>query len=85
MNTSASAIPSAFWLPEPAVEVGWERPETKPVQTDVEARLWNIRPQATDPKKEAIGALIYSAFAGSSIASVAYAFRSLDEVFANVV
>ena len=82
MNSSLSAISSAFWLPEPAVEVGWERPKTKSVQTDVEARLWNNREHATGLEKGWVDALIYTAFAGSSTASVAYAFRSLNEHFA---
>ena len=82
MNSSVSAISSAFWLPEPAVEAGWERPKTKSVQADVEARLWNTRQHSTDPKKGWVDALIYTAFAGSSTASVAYAFRSLNERFA---
>jgi hypothetical protein len=81
MNSSASAIPSAFWLPEPAVEVGWEKPKTKPVQTEVETRLWKIGQQTASPKKGWIHALIYTAFASSSTASVGYAFRSLNELF----
>jgi len=83
MNSSASAISSAFWLPEPAVEVGWEKPKTKPVQTEVETRLWKNCQQTANQKKGWIDALIYTAFAGSSTASVAYAFRSLNELFAN--
>jgi hypothetical protein len=83
MNSSASAISSAFWLPEPAVEVGWEKPKTKPIQTEVETRLWKICQQTANPKKGWIDALIYTAFVGSSTASVAYAFRSLNELFAN--
>ena len=80
---NSSAISSAFWLPEPAVEVGWEKPKTKPVQTEVETRLWKICQQTANQKKGWIDALIYTAFAGSSTASVAYAFRSLNELFAN--
>jgi hypothetical protein len=84
MNSSPSAISSAFWLPEPAVEVGWEKPKTKPVQTEVETRLWKICQQTANPKKRWIDALIYTAaFAGSSTASVGYAFDSLNELFAN--
>jgi hypothetical protein len=83
MNSSASAISSAFWLPEPAVDVGWERPKTKPVQTEIETRLWKIRQQTANPKKRWIDALIYTAFAGSSTASVGYAFDSFNELFAN--
>ena len=51
MNSSALAISSAFWLPEPALEVGWEKPKTKPVQTEVETRLWKICQQTATPKK----------------------------------
>jgi hypothetical protein len=80
MNSSASA---AFWLPEPAVEVGWEEPKTKPVQTEVETRLWKTCQQAANSKKGWIDALIYTAFLGSSTASVGYAFQSLNELFAN--
>ena len=81
---NSSAISSAFWLPEPAVEVGWEKPKTKPVQTEVESRLWEIRRQIASPQKSWIDALIYTAaFAGSSTASVGYAFDSLNELFAN--
>jgi hypothetical protein len=83
MNSSAPAISSAFWLPEPAVEAGWEKPKTKPVQTEVEARLWNTRQRAADPKKGWIDALIYTAFAGSSTASAGYALRSLNALFTN--
>jgi hypothetical protein len=83
MNSSSSAISSAFWLPEPAVEVGWGKPKTKPVQTDVETRLWKICRQTANRKKGWIDALIYTAFAGSSTASVGYAFDSLNELFAN--
>jgi hypothetical protein len=83
MNSSASAI-SSFWLPEPPVEVGWEKPKTKPVQTEVESRLWEIRRQIASPQKRWIDALIYTAaFAGSSTASVGYAFDSLNELFVN--
>jgi hypothetical protein len=78
MNSSASAISSAFWLPEPAVEAGWEKPKTKPVQTEVETRLWNNCQQTAGPKKGWIDALIYTAFAGSSAASISYAFASLN-------
>jgi len=77
---NSSAITSAFWLPEPAVEVGWEKPKTKPVQTEVESRLWEIRRQIPNPKKSWIDALIYTAFAGSSTASIGYAFASLNEL-----
>ncbi len=83
MNSSSSTILSAFWLPEPAVEVGWEKPKTKPVQTDVETRLWKICRQTANRKKGWIDALIYTAFVGSSTASVGYAFDSLNELFAN--
>jgi 1,4-alpha-glucan branching enzyme len=83
MNSSVSAIPSGFWLPEPAVEVGWEKPKTKPVRTDAEARLWHNRPQPAEAKKSWIDALIYSAFVGSSTVSAGYALRSLHELFAN--
>jgi hypothetical protein len=82
MKSSAPAISSAFWLPEPTVEVGWEKPKTKPVQTDLEARLWNTRPRTADPKKGWIDALIYTAFAGSSTACVACAVRRFNELFA---
>jgi hypothetical protein len=82
MNSSASAIASAFWLPEPAVEVGWEKPKTKPIQTEVETRLWKICQQTANPKRRWLHALIYTAFASSSTASVAYAFQSLNELFA---
>jgi hypothetical protein len=78
MNLSASAISSAFWLPQPAVEVGWEKPKTKPVQTEVETRLWNNCQPTAIPQKGWIDALIYTAFAGSSTASVGYAFASLN-------
>jgi hypothetical protein len=78
MNSSASAISSGFWLPEPAVEVGWEKPKKKPVQTEVETRLWNNCQQAAIPQKGWIDALIYTAFAGSSTASVGYAFARLN-------
>jgi len=77
---NSSAITSAFWLPEPAVEVGWEKPKTKPVQTEVESRLWEIRRQIPNPQKSWIDALIYTAFAGSSTASIHYAFASLNEL-----
>jgi hypothetical protein len=80
---NSSAITSAFWLPEPAVEVGWEEPKTKPVQTDVETRLWKICRQTANRKKGWIDALIYTAFTGSSTASISYAFASLDELFAS--
>jgi hypothetical protein len=81
---NSSVISSAFWLPEPAVEgVGQEKPKTKPVQTEVETRLWKICQQTANPKKGWIDALIYTAFAGSSAASVAYAFRSLHGLLAN--
>lgn len=83
MNTSASVVSSAFWLPEPTVEVGWEKPKTKPVQTEVEARLWKISQQTESPTKRGIHALIYTLLAGPSAMSVAFAFRSLNEVFAN--
>jgi hypothetical protein len=82
MNYSASVVSSAFWLAEPIVEVGWEQPKTKPVQTEVERRLWEIRRQTANPKKGWIDALVYTAFAGSSTASVAYAFQNLNELFA---
>jgi hypothetical protein len=82
MNSSASATSPAFWLPEPAMEVGWEKPKTKPVQTDVETRSWKICQPAASPKKAWIDALIYTAFVGSSTASVSYAFESLNELFA---
>jgi hypothetical protein len=65
MNYSASVVSSAFWLAEPIVEVGWEQPKTKPVQTEVERRLWEIRRQTANPKKGWIDALVYTAFAGS--------------------
>jgi hypothetical protein len=81
MNSSVSPIVSGFWLPEPVVEAGWEKPKTKPVQTDVEARLWEARQRATDAKKSWIDALIYTAFAGSNTTSVASAFRNLNELF----
>jgi hypothetical protein len=81
MNSSAPAISSGFWLPEPAVEVGWEKPRTKPIQTDVEGRLWNHYRSAADAQKGWIDALIYTAFAGSSTASVASAFRNLNGIF----
>jgi hypothetical protein len=82
MNSSASTISSAFWLPEPAVEaVGQEKPKTKPVQTEVETRLWNTGRPAANPKTSWMHALIYAAFAGSSTASVAYACRSINELF----
>jgi hypothetical protein len=81
MNSSVSAIVSGFWLPEPAVEVGWEKPKTKPVQTDVEARQWEARQRAADAKKIWIDALIYTAFAGSNTTSAASAFRNLNELF----
>jgi hypothetical protein len=77
---NSSAITSAFWLPEPAVEVSWEEPKTEPVQTEVESRLWEIRREITNPKKGWIDALIYTAFAGSSTASIGYAFESLNEL-----
>jgi hypothetical protein len=77
---NSSAISSAFWLPEPAVEVGWEKPKTKPVQTEVETRFGNNCQQAAIPQKGWIDALIYTAFAGSSTASIGYAFASLNEL-----
>jgi hypothetical protein len=81
MNSSASSISSAFWLPQPAVEVGWEKPKTKPVQTEVETRLWKIGRQTANPKKVSIHALIYTAFASSSTASVGYVFQRFNELF----
>lgn len=78
---NSSAITSAFWLPEPAVEVGWEKPKTKPVQTEVETRLWNDSQQTANPQKSWIDALIYTAFAGSSTASIGYAYQSLNELW----
>jgi hypothetical protein len=81
MNSSVSAITSGFWLPEPAVEAGWEKPKTKPVQTDVEAQLWEARERAASAKKGWIDVLIYTAFTGSSTASAASAFRNLNELF----
>jgi hypothetical protein len=81
MNSSASAIPSAFWLPEPAAGFDWEKPKTKPAQTDVEARLWNRRQRIADAKKGWIDALVYTAFAGSNATSVASAFRNLNGLF----
>jgi hypothetical protein len=83
MNSSVPAIASGFSLPEPAIEPGWEKPKTKSVQTDVEARLWHARQQAAEAKNGWIDALIYSAFAGSSTASAGYALRSLRDLFAN--
>jgi hypothetical protein len=81
---NSSVISSAFWLPEPAVEVvGQEKPKTKPVQTEVETRLWKICQQTGNPKKAWIDALIYTTFAGSSAASVAYAFQTLHGLLAN--
>jgi hypothetical protein len=85
MNKSASVVSSAFWLPEPAVEVGWERPKTKPVQTEVEARLWRKRRKTRNAEERQNRALIYAFFAGSSGASVAYALRSIDELIADNV
>ncbi len=41
---NAMNILSAFWLPKPATDVG-EKPKTKPVQTEVETRLWKICPR----------------------------------------
>jgi hypothetical protein len=78
---NSSAITSAFWLPESAVEVGWEKPKTKPVQTEVETRLWNDCQQTANPQKNWIDALIYTAFAGSSTASIGYAYQSLNELW----
>jgi hypothetical protein len=82
MNTSPSAVSSAIWLPEPATDVvGQESPKTKPVQTEVESRLWKIRQQTVNSKKIWAHALVYTLFAGSSAVSVAYAFRSLSAHF----
>jgi hypothetical protein len=83
MNTSVPAIPSGFWLSEPAVEPGSDRPKTKPVQTDVEARLWPTRQEAAEARKGWTDALIYTAFVGASTVSAGYALRSLRELFAN--
>jgi hypothetical protein len=65
MNTSATVVSSAFWLPEPAVDVGWEKPKTKPAQTELEARLWKICQQIANPEKAWIKALMRFAIADS--------------------
>jgi hypothetical protein len=83
MNTSASAISPVFWLPEPAVEVGSEKPKTKPVQTDVETRLWKSCQRAANSPKQWIEGLIYTVFAGSSAMSVAAAFQNLNGLLTN--
>jgi hypothetical protein len=80
MNRSASVFSPAFWLPEPAVEVGWDKPKKKPVQTEVEARLWRKRRQSKSQEERQNRVFSYAFFAGSTGASVAYALRSISEL-----
>jgi hypothetical protein len=82
MNTSASAVSSVFWLPQPVTEAG-EKQKKKPAQTEVETRLWKTCQQAANPKGGWIQPLVYTLFAGSSAASVAYAFQGLNALLAN--
>ena len=84
MKTSISAIPSAYWLPEPSTEVAEQvKLKAKPVQTELEARPGEVGRRAADSRNGWLRALLYTFYAGPSPISVSYAFQSLDELLSN--